>query len=264
MFEDLGNGVVLFKQSVNVPEGIIEELDSAAVRTFEDHYKFVYDDNGDLLYSVNPSGHKWRAAVPPARVMSDLDPDFFGYCDSALYQNLIEYISLYPYVLPSLWWEVGGHVVVYRESASLGYHSDNDINYFPGETPPDQSALQFALSGVVALNDDYVGGKFRFHYLDLTVELERGDVLLYPSNFIATHSVGHVESGTRYSYVTWFGQGSEASDRNIEIHDYREPGIAGKTWLSNIRQDFHNYIIKNNLEIPAVLKRLPDHEATMR
>ena len=58
------------------------------------------------------------------------------------------------------------------------------------------------LSIVVNLNDAYTGGEFRF-FKDTEIKLKKGDVLIFPSNFMYPHAVNEVTSGTRYSAVAW-------------------------------------------------------------
>jgi hypothetical protein len=51
--------------------------------------------------------------------------------------------------------------------------------------------------------DSYVGGELEF--LDgPQFHLGRGDVIMFPSNFIYRHRILPVTEGTRYSIVTWF------------------------------------------------------------
>lgn len=61
-----------------------------------------------------------------------------------------------------------------------------------------------AISCSFALNDDYEGGEFGFFNKELKYKLEKGDALLFPSNFMYPHEVMPVTKGTRYSIITWF------------------------------------------------------------
>lgn len=61
-----------------------------------------------------------------------------------------------------------------------------------------------AVSCSLALNDDYEGGEFAFFDRGLKYKLNKGDALMFPSNFMYPHEVMPVTSGTRYSIVTWF------------------------------------------------------------
>lgn len=54
------------------------------------------------------------------------------------------------------------------------------------------------------LNDDFEGGEFAFLDRELKYKLEKGDALMFPSNFMYPHEVMPVTKGTRYSIVTWF------------------------------------------------------------
>jgi len=61
-----------------------------------------------------------------------------------------------------------------------------------------------AVSCSFVLNDDFEGGEFAFFNRELKYKLEKGDALLFPSNFMYPHEVMPVTKGTRYSIVTWF------------------------------------------------------------
>lgn len=57
------------------------------------------------------------------------------------------------------------------------------------------------LSIVGLLNDNYEGGQFIIRGNE--VKLTRGDILLFPSNFMYPHEVKDVTKGVRYSFVSW-------------------------------------------------------------
>jgi predicted 2-oxoglutarate/Fe(II)-dependent dioxygenase YbiX len=61
-----------------------------------------------------------------------------------------------------------------------------------------------AVSCSFILNDDFEGGEFAFFDRELKYKLEKGDALMFPSNFMYPHEVMPVTKGTRYSIVTWF------------------------------------------------------------
>lgn len=61
-----------------------------------------------------------------------------------------------------------------------------------------------AVSCSFALNDNYEGGEFAFFDRKIKYKLEKGDAILFPSNFMYPHEIMPVISGTRYSIVTWF------------------------------------------------------------
>jgi predicted 2-oxoglutarate/Fe(II)-dependent dioxygenase YbiX len=57
------------------------------------------------------------------------------------------------------------------------------------------------LSVVGLLNDNYGGGEFMIRGKE--VKLIRGDILIFPSNFIYPHEVKDITKGIRYSFVSW-------------------------------------------------------------
>jgi predicted 2-oxoglutarate/Fe(II)-dependent dioxygenase YbiX len=61
-----------------------------------------------------------------------------------------------------------------------------------------------AVSCSFILNDDFEGGEFAFFNRELKYKLEKGDALMFPSNFMYPHEVMPVTKGTRYSIITWF------------------------------------------------------------
>jgi predicted 2-oxoglutarate/Fe(II)-dependent dioxygenase YbiX len=65
-------------------------------------------------------------------------------------------------------------------------------------------AIPRAVSCSIILNDDFEGGEFAFFNRDIKYKLEKGDALMFPSNFMYPHEVMPVTKGTRYSIITWF------------------------------------------------------------
>jgi predicted 2-oxoglutarate/Fe(II)-dependent dioxygenase YbiX len=61
-----------------------------------------------------------------------------------------------------------------------------------------------AVSCSFILNDDFEGGEFAFFNKEIKYKLEKGDAIMFPSNFMYPHEVVPVTKGTRYSIVTWF------------------------------------------------------------
>lgn len=61
-----------------------------------------------------------------------------------------------------------------------------------------------AVSCSFALNDDFEGGEFAFFDREVVIRCEKGEALMFPSNFMYPHEIMPVTSGTRYSIVTWY------------------------------------------------------------
>tara|TARA_B100000287_G_C20520990_1_gene736982 strand:+ start:450 stop:1016 length:567 start_codon:yes stop_codon:yes gene_type:complete len=64
------------------------------------------------------------------------------------------------------------------------------------------------ISCVLLLNDDFEGGELTFFGSDdvdeYTPKVNKGDMILFPSNYMYPHTINRITSGTRYVVATWF------------------------------------------------------------
>ena len=58
------------------------------------------------------------------------------------------------------------------------------------------------LSIIGLLNDDFEGGEL-IMFEDKKIDTKKGDLLIFPSNFMYPHEIMPVTKGVRYSYVSW-------------------------------------------------------------
>jgi len=84
----------------------------------------------------------------------------------------------------------------YAENKKMALHADHIHSMFDGE----RKGIPI-LSVIGVLNDDYEGGEF--YLIDDKVDFSKGDILVFPSNFMYPHKVEPVTKGTRYSYISW-------------------------------------------------------------
>lgn len=85
----------------------------------------------------------------------------------------------------------------YKEDRKMAEHCDHIQSLFDG----DRKGVP-TLSCLGCLNDDYEGGDLVF-FGDKIVEFKRGDLLIFPSNFLYPHRVEPIKSGVRWSYISW-------------------------------------------------------------
>ena len=85
----------------------------------------------------------------------------------------------------------------YTETKKMEEHCDHIHSLFQGERKgiPTMSAL-----GI--LNDNYTGGDFVMWQTE-KIQLKKGDMIIFPSCFLFPHRVDPVQSGVRYSCVSW-------------------------------------------------------------
>ena len=85
----------------------------------------------------------------------------------------------------------------YNVGQGMRVHSDHITSIFDGEMKGVPT-----LSIVGLLNEDFDGGEFKF-WDKYDMNLEIGDILVFPSNFLYNHQVNKVTRGIRYSFVSW-------------------------------------------------------------
>lgn len=136
---------------------------------------------------------------------------------------LQDYLQKFPLAGKCIWWRIRGHIVAYPKNAFLGLHADIQTEYEYGKPhPKDQLATRNIVSTVAYINDcfdseeendgtGFTGGHHYFNYLDITIKPKKGSVIFFPSNYVAAHEVQIVTSGTRYSYLGWYCQGTPNS-----------------------------------------------------
>jgi predicted 2-oxoglutarate/Fe(II)-dependent dioxygenase YbiX len=119
-------------------------------------------------------------------VRQKLDKDVF----QGAFKCIIEYNAKFPHC--HIEEDSGYELLKYSEGCFYTEHIDSF------------KASPRAVSCSFILNDDFEGGEFAFFNREVKYKLEKGDALLFPSNFMYPHEVMPVTKGTRYSIVTWF------------------------------------------------------------
>ena len=85
----------------------------------------------------------------------------------------------------------------YDTGTKMELHCDHIHDLFDGEVKGVP-----ILSIVGSLNDNYSGGEFVM-WENTPIEIPKGAILIFPSNFLYPHQVNEVKSGIRYTYVSW-------------------------------------------------------------
>ena len=85
----------------------------------------------------------------------------------------------------------------YHQGQEMVTHCDHIHSMFDGVR---KGVPILSLIGI--LSNDYEGGELTF-FEDKKIDTEKGDLLIFPSNFLYPHKVTPVTKGTRYSYVSW-------------------------------------------------------------
>lgn len=263
MIKNLGGGVVVFENAIDVPQReIIELLDSLSEKSLSENYEYVKNQNGEIIHAKNKSGFIYELesiSKTPVRIQN-LNHDFFWKCEKTIYSCLLQYIELFPSVLQCLWWRTEGHALKYPTGSHLGLHCDNDVNYRYWQFPPVENATRAVLTALIYINNScneggcdensFSGGEMVIPHAGVTIKPKSGDIVFMPSNYMGAHEILEVTSGCRYTYLTLFSQGSGQDDKGITPMDpdlYIEKTdrpIGGQWWMKNIISDYDEYLMK--------------------
>jgi len=266
--KNLGGGVVLFENCIQLDwDYLIKKSDQLIQEEWSDMYSPGIDpETGEEIY-VNKSGYffnKTSIDLMPKRASSIHYKDdsnvkeILNFLEQCKDKCLLQYLEIFPLAYKCIWWKVKGHILQYPKNVYLGSHSDISADYIYGILEPkDQLALRNVLTSLVYFNDsvdneedlnsqNYTGGHHYFNYLNIDYSPKKGDIIMFPSNYMAAHEVKPVTNGFRYSYLGWYSQGTP----NPAVHEYvadpvTEPELAEKAtnvYMSTLREDFQRYL----------------------
>jgi hypothetical protein len=226
----LGGGVVLFSDAFELNWGWMRQYCMDVLQRERDG---MYEPGVDPLTGeqgyINRSKYffsadsieamPWRGSFVH-RDSCDRAISTLSYIEERRDQCLASYLHYFPLAGKCIWWKIKGHIVAYPKGSYLGMHSDVSTDYAYGMPHPrDQIATRNSVSVVAYLNDqaesaedldgtNFTGGSHHFEYLDITYHPRKGDMLFFPSNYVAAHEVRPVTGGWRYSYLGWYCQGT--------------------------------------------------------
>jgi hypothetical protein len=264
--EHLGGGIIVFRRAVSFDSQWAVEFAEQQISTerAEMYTSTIDPETGNPAY-LNKSGYVFdaRGVEEMPRRGSQIHRidrqdvlEFLDFIEESKDKYLLKYFVRFPLAYKNVWWKVKGHLVSYSVEHGgkfLGPHSDTSADYAYGMPEPvDQLATRNTISCVVYLNEDFIGGHHYFNYLDIDYVPQTGDILMFPSNYIAAHEVTPVVSGSRYSYLGWYAHGTANPVVNEHVVDPAlQPDLARKAtnvYMPSLRQDLKDYLDKIGID----------------
>lgn len=159
-------------------------LDWNQSRTSDNENTTVSTYRTSLEMSLAPLMHK--NVIDELKDISNIFLENIFYpIDKCIY----DYRSIYDLSLTS---DTGFNLLKYSHSAEYHIHTDHS---------PNNSRV---LSMVACLGENFDGGELEFNNFNLTIKLRKNSVVFFPSNFPYSHIAHPVNSGVKYSLVSWF------------------------------------------------------------
>ncbi len=260
----LGGGVVLYESAI---EADWEALAGFAEDSAAKEREVMYEPGKDPITGedgfINRNGYFFPAhsvyTMPQhcAYVQRDGSPEFKKILlniEKRTDECLLDYLKLFPLAGKCIWWKIKSHILLYPEGSYLGMHSDQSVDYKYGlPHPPDQIATRTTVSHSTFFNDsvsteeeldgtNYVGGLIQFGYLEIDYRPRKGDIVFFPSNYIAAHGVSRVEKGTRYSHIGWYCHGSPNKEFREAVADpATQPELAREASNVYMTEGYNTY-----------------------
>lgn len=268
--EHLGGGVVVFRNSITIDWNFANNISKEIVdREVDEMYSpAINPDSGQEEY-VNRSGYFFskngidKMPKRGSRVHQDTRDEvvkLFTFLEDSKDKYLLKYMHMFPLSYKNIWWKVKGHLVNYSSICGgyIGEHSDTSVDYVYGlPHPSHQLASRNTVSclvyfgtcvdgGNISEFGDFTGGHHKFTYLDIDYVPNRGDILMFPSNYVAAHEVTPVESGDRYTYLGWYAHGTPNPKVNEEVEDPimnpEKAAISSNVYIPYLRDKFLEYL----------------------
>lgn len=265
----LGNGVVLFSNALNMDWDWVRDTTSSLIAAeWADMYTPGIDPETNEEIYVNKSGYFYNKEsinlMPKRASQSHSNPNpeiiqWLKFMEDTKDKYLLKYLEIFPLAYKCVWWKVKGHFLEYNKDVYLGSHSDISADYIYGILEPkNQLALRNVVTNLVYLNDsvdsseeldgsNFIGGSHFFNYFDIEYKPKKGDILMFPSNYMAAHEIKMVLEGKRYSYLGWYSQGTPNPVVHESVTDpIKDPvGAISDTniYLPTLAEDFRNYLL---------------------
>ena len=160
-----------------------------------------YDPISDDLYSASGGDEPETAGGLLYHEYSELDDAVIKINEDIiqkLHFAILEYIQSFDFE-----WFVGwtGYSPIkflrYHPNKTMQNHCDHIQTLFDGK----RKGIPI-LSIIGILNDDYEGGDLVM-FGDKKIDMKKGDLIIFPSNFLYPHKISPVIKGIRHSYVSW-------------------------------------------------------------
>ena len=178
---------------------VIEKLNQ--LNLWKKHNWTKYDPGQEQeLVSTFPSGENEPEIIIPKEILEDAS---YKNINDSILQKIVKVLQEYIDSLKYEWYNETVHALMdlkfikYSLNQTMKVHCDHIHDIFDGKI---KGIPTLSIIGI--LNDDYEGGEL-IMFEDKKIDTKKGDLIIFPSNFLYPHEITPVTKGVRYSYVSW-------------------------------------------------------------
>lgn len=192
-YQILAPGIWSFKNVIPYSEELIDEIEAYVTNGGLEWYSArISNDNTDASLETNVRdtysiGIRFDVPSVPA-IDSTPEANISRLFTTAFMDGIRHYCNTYGL---SISWSDDYQILKYGIGQKFDKHIDDHEKY------PRRLSLSYYL------NDNYEGGEIEFDNFNLKIKPEKDQLILFPSNYVYSHRVWPVTSGTRYAVVQW-------------------------------------------------------------
>lgn len=195
--EELAPGIVSYKNVMEDPGNFIEYIENLVLQNKLNWYQASQSDSPDGNSMVNKKSRDCFAISLPSY---DKNPEFknikniYNEVSTKIDEKLLPTVNDYRFLYAANHWTIseGWQLLKYGKDNHFVKHYDDSKQY------PRTVSMSYYL------NDNYEGGEIEFPNFNLKIKPVADQMIMFPSNYVYTHTVHPVISGTRYAIVGWW------------------------------------------------------------
>ena len=184
-------GIVVYKNAFTN----LEELNKTIENDFCENFnpaKIVSLKHSDGIVSETHRKVKdFLMTDESVKSLSNKKQEFYKTTKESIMNCLDDYIASFS-LLNSTLVDSGWILLKYDKEDFFKNHVDNGV-MFPR-----------IVSVTGYFNDNYSGGSIIYNNFNIKYKPEKGDVVIFPSDYVYSHEVEKITDGVRYAIVNWF------------------------------------------------------------
>ena len=186
--KELAPGILVYKNVFKNPDKLVSDIENLYESSWK-NAKIASGKEDETNTSIRDTS---IFVLQGESDLTSIEQDKLFYSiKEPMMQCLEDYASFFSIGIENLTSDAW-HVLKYDHDQHFDSHAD-DSPRFPR-----------TVSITAYLNDSYTGGELEYKHFNLKWKPEKGDVLIFPSNYVYNHKVHPVDTGLRYAVVNWF------------------------------------------------------------